>query len=546
MSPIHNTKESESSQPLIAGMYARVSTGRQEQEETIESQLDEIKSKIEEDGNILPSENVFVDDGWSGEIFIRPELDKLRDAIRAKTFQVLYVYDRGRIARKFAYQEIVLEELINAEIQFITLHDSPGNTPEEKVLQAMQGVFAEYERIKIYERFRRGKLYKAKSKILINGHSLYGYNYIKKTEEVPAHYEINEEETRIVRMIFEWVGVEQISLREVIRRLYDLGIPPRKHKSEFWTKGPIVRLLQCEAYSKGKIYYNKSEAVVPKKPLKDTKYRKIKRSSRKVRPREEWYAFDVPTILEDNGLFEKVQEILSSNQKYATKNRKYEYLLTSKVYCTCGSPRAGDGSNAGGHHYYRCAERIYKFPKEHKCKLPGVNAEVLDKTLWDNLLKFMSNPVPLQQAAEEYLKFETEKGCNSEREEKQIAAYVAKIQEEEKRYAKAYGTEAIDFESFKDLMKECKKRTQSYTKQLKEIQSKKEESKINPSKLNQLCQEARKVLELLDISNKIQIVRDLIDKVTIKEDRKVEVLGHIPLMPLKLEYEPISRDRRPP
>lgn len=41
-------------QSLTAGLYARVSTGRQEQEATVESQLAEVKAKIEADGNVLP------------------------------------------------------------------------------------------------------------------------------------------------------------------------------------------------------------------------------------------------------------------------------------------------------------------------------------------------------------------------------------------------------------------------------------------------------------------------------------------------------------
>src|SRR3989344_4122870 len=181
-------------QPLIAALYARVSTGRQENEATIETQIEEIKQKILSDKNILPPENIFIDNGWTGEIIQRPNLDKLRDAIHANSFQILYVYDRGRIARKFAYQELVIEELEDKNIEFVTLHDVKATTPEEHVLQAMQGVFHEYERVKIVERMRRGKMFKAKSGILINGSALYGYNYVKKTETVPAHYKINQDE----------------------------------------------------------------------------------------------------------------------------------------------------------------------------------------------------------------------------------------------------------------------------------------------------------------------------------------------------------------
>jgi site-specific DNA recombinase len=90
---------------LIAGLYARVSSEKQEQEQTIDSQIDEIASEIERDGNILSSENTFIDDGWSGTMLERPSLDKMRDAAKEGRFQILYVYDRGRLSRVFVHQK---------------------------------------------------------------------------------------------------------------------------------------------------------------------------------------------------------------------------------------------------------------------------------------------------------------------------------------------------------------------------------------------------------------------------------------------------------
>lgn len=43
-------------------------------------------------------------------------------------------------------------------------------------------------------------------------------------------------------------------------------------------------------------------------------------------------------------------------------------------------------------HYYRCAERIYKYPLEGKCTLPGVSALVLDKQFWNELVELFNNP----------------------------------------------------------------------------------------------------------------------------------------------------------
>src|SRR5436190_23945051 len=127
-----------------AGLYGRVSGDRQRQEATIDSQVAEIKERMEKDGNVLRPECQYTDDGYTGELLSRPALDRLRDDARRGVFDVLYVYDRGRLSRKFVYQELIIEELADREIEFVTLTDVAAETDEEKVLQAMQGVFHEY------------------------------------------------------------------------------------------------------------------------------------------------------------------------------------------------------------------------------------------------------------------------------------------------------------------------------------------------------------------------------------------------------------------
>ena len=526
---------------MIAALYARVSTSKQEIQETIDSQLEEIKRKIQEDGNILPSENIFMDDGWTGEMLLRPGLDAMRDAATAGAFQALYVYDRGRLSRVFAYQEIIIEDLLNLDIQFVTLHDIKAETPEERVLQAMQGVFHEYERVKIVDRMRRGKLFKAKNGILINGHSLYGYDYIKKTDTKPAHYKINEEQARVVRMIFDWVGNERISLNEVIRKLYDLGIPPRKAKSEFWTKGPVVRILQQESYIDGCVYFNKSESCVAKKPIKHIKYKKIKRTSKRPRPREDWIPFQVPKILEDRLLYDRVQKILEVNRIYAPKNRKHEYLLTGLVFCECGNRRAGDGQNKQGHFYYRCTERIYNFPSlERKCQLPGVNAVILDGMVWNELMKFVKNPEFLKKKVEEVLRERKEKTANKQ-EYDRLTGFINRLAEEEQRYAKAYGVGTLEFEQFRDLMREVKKKKLNFQVQLEKLKADSNEVGLDKIQVDDICYEAKRILDEVDYTDKDKSVKTLLDKVTIKEGGWVNVCGHIPLFAQKLGYEPESR-----
>lgn len=538
----HTTQEPH--EPLVAAIYARVSTGGQEREETIESQIDEIKKRIEADNNKLSDENIYVDDGWTGEMLQRPALDQMRDSAVAGRFQVLYVYDRGRLSRVFTYQEIILEDLLDREIKFVSLHDINALTPEEHVMQSMQGVFHEYERVKIAERMRRGKLYKAKNGIIISGNALYGYSYIKKSDKNnSAQWVVNEVEAEIVRMIWNWVGVEGESIRGVIKRLYNLGIKPRKTKRDIWTKGPVIRILQCETYISGLAYYYKSEAIVAKNPLNHNKYKKVKRTSRKVRPFSDWIPFNVPTIVSDKWLYEKIQNILELNKKYANRKSKGKYLLTGRLFCQCGSRMNGDGSNKYGHYYYRCTSRIHKFPLESHCKAGGVNSKILDEVLWRELEKHITDSMLMRQYAQEWLESRNAKQSNVT-EVDRIQGLLEGLHEEEKRFSLAYGHGSLELDQFHSLMLDIRKRKTPLNAQLQFL-SRSQKQAPQVVEIDELLDEAVKVVQELDLDNKIGVVRDIIDRVVVREQTGVEVFVHLPMPTTqKLDYELENRYRR--
>ena len=67
---------------MRAAIYARVSTERQERQQTIDSQLAALRAWAEASGHELNDHHVFRDDGYSGARLDRPGLDALRDAVR--------------------------------------------------------------------------------------------------------------------------------------------------------------------------------------------------------------------------------------------------------------------------------------------------------------------------------------------------------------------------------------------------------------------------------------------------------------------------------
>lgn len=181
----------------------------QEEEETIKNQYMELVQRVKVDGHLLTPDCEYKDDGWSGTILECPGLDQMpeADALDGK-FEILYFYDRGRISRRYVHQEIILDGLRDAGIECISLHDINGDSHEERLMGGVMGIFAEYERVKIAERMRIGKLRKVRENKSSSATTRkYGYDYLHRIKSGPnardGQFTINEEQAKAVRLIFE-------------------------------------------------------------------------------------------------------------------------------------------------------------------------------------------------------------------------------------------------------------------------------------------------------------------------------------------------------
>src|SRR5215468_11262873 len=147
---------------LRAAIYARVSGEQQVKDDTIASQLEALTQRLASDGWECAPELCFVDDGYTGDILVRPGLERLRDQAAAGTIDRLYMLKPDRFSRKYAYQVLMLEELTRCGVEVVFLSNPLGLGPEQDLLLQVQGMIAEYERAQIRERCRRGKLYAAR------------------------------------------------------------------------------------------------------------------------------------------------------------------------------------------------------------------------------------------------------------------------------------------------------------------------------------------------------------------------------------------------
>src|SRR6266496_4293804 len=216
-----------------AAIYARVSSDRQKENQTIASQTAALKEYAASHGYLVPAEWVFEDDGYSGASLIRPGLEAMRDLAAQGQIEAALVYSPDRLSRKYAYQVLLVEEFARCGVSVVFLKSPSGETPEDQLLVQFQGMIAEYERAQIAERSRRGKRHKAQQGVVnVLSGAPYGYRYVKKSDHAEAYYEVIEAEAEIVCMIFENYTVQNLSINAIARLLNETTFALAQEQSE--------------------------------------------------------------------------------------------------------------------------------------------------------------------------------------------------------------------------------------------------------------------------------------------------------------------------
>src|SRR5882762_854103 len=392
-------------------MYARVSSDQPAEAQTIASQVAALRERVAAEGFVLPEAMQFLDEGYSGATLIRPALERLRDVIAAGAVDRVYVHSPDRLARKYAYQVILVEEFRQSGVEVIFLNRELGRSPEDDLLLQVQGMIAEYERAKIIERHRRGKRHAARAgAVNVLSGAPYGYRYISKYEGGgQARYEIVPDEARLVRQVFDWVGRDRLTIGEVCRRLTRAGEVTRTGK-RVWDRSVVWGMLKHPAYM-GTAAFGKTrqEPLRPRLRAQRGRPRQPRRAMSTVDvPQEEWYPIPVPALVEPE-VVAAVQEQLQENRRHARQSRRGAlYLLQGLLQCQhCGyayygkrlSPSARKGKPRAYAYYCCLGTDAYRFGGERVCQNPQVRTDLVGLGVSPDVCSVTAPP---ERLAEEY------------------------------------------------------------------------------------------------------------------------------------------------
>ena len=286
---------------MRVGLYARVSTERQQERGTISSQLEALRAAAEADGHEVVEE--FVDDGYSGARLDRPALDRLRDAAEAGVLDGVLCLCADRLARAYAYQVLILEELerFGVSVRFLE-GPAHGDDPQVTPPADNEAVIAEYEKAKIAERYLGAASCIAPARArFCSGGSLMGIgawsaatagrrgsrsSNPRRRSCARSSTGMSSEDCRFARSLFGCVTAD-----------------PFPDRQADWGTSTIDRRQPNQAYI-GTMYYNRYESLEGGGP-RGARNRKTRQ---RERPREEWIAIAVPAII-DRDTFERVKHV---------------------------------------------------------------------------------------------------------------------------------------------------------------------------------------------------------------------------------------------
>lgn len=334
----------------------------------------------------------YIDDGFSGTNFERPDFMRLMDDIRDGKINCIIVKDLSRLGRNYIEMGKYMTRIFpSLGVRLISINDNYDSLNDEEVSNQIVVPFKNL----INDAYCRDISIKVRSQLDIkrkNGQFIgsfapFGY---KKDVKNHNHLVIDETAAEIVQLIFN-LKLDGFNSLRITQKLDEMGIPtPRQYKqmnystysSGFkakpdsgWSEGSVNRILRDETYTgtlvqgkRRKINYKVKQSV--DMPEKD--WIRVEDSHEAIIPK---YTFD------------RVQRLLSTDMRTAP-DQESVYALSGKIKCAgCGSNmiRRSTESKGRKYYYYHCSTKRYY----GVCKSHNISEKIVKDTVLLNLQKLI-------------------------------------------------------------------------------------------------------------------------------------------------------------
>jgi site-specific DNA recombinase len=406
--------------PKRAILYARVSTDEQARTGySLAQQLEALRECAAREGYDVLEE--VSDPGQSGASLERPGMDRVRDLVAAGGVSVVLAQDRDRFAREPAYHYLLRREFEEYGCKIRALNDRGDDTPEGELTDGILDQLAKYERAKIAERTRRGKLRKAREgRVLATRRTKYGF----KLNDTRDGLLVDEEKMCVVWRIFHMVGVEGLSQHAVYNAFTREGIPTpgggkhwdrkffracilddayRPHTveevAELVSPAVAARLDPDKRYGVWWFNQRRVQTCQVSEPSQSGRHYRIE-SRTTIKPKEEWAAVPVPDSGIPREVVDAARAAIKDNRRHSNAGRRFWELSGGIIKCgVCGNGMYTRHYVKKGKYqygYYRC--RRYQLHGDAGCNhRKSHRADEIEPAVWELVSGLLRDPERLRE-----------------------------------------------------------------------------------------------------------------------------------------------------
>ena len=352
-----------------AVIYARYSSDSQT-EQSIDGQLRVCQEYAARNDILIV--DTYVDRAMTGKNDNRPDFRRIIHDSDKKQWNYVIVYKLDRFSRNKYEMAVHKKTLKDNGVKVVSATEFIPDTPEGIIFESMLEGYAEYYSAELSQKIRRGNNESRHKGNLTGGKIPYGYYREGKKAAV------DEDKAEVVRFIYRQYS-RGIYVEDIIADLTSKGI---YYNGKPFVKNTVYKILKNERYSG--IYHYGDEVF-------DNIY---------------------PVIVAPE-IYEKVRRRVES-RRYGKKSREANYRLRGKMKCGyCGESIIGESGTAhdgSRRYYYKCRGRKVNI---NNCHLKPVRKEILEKTIFDALVKEMSKPPVIDEIVEGLLKIQDEQSESS-------------------------------------------------------------------------------------------------------------------------------------
>ena len=365
--------------PLRVTFYARVSTDQDEQINSLENQVQYYTELIKSKPNwtFVPG---YIDEGISGtSTKHRDDFNRMIRDAKAGLFDFIITKEISRFSRSTLDSIKYTQELLDHNVGVFFQNDNINtlDTDSEFRLVIMAGV-AQDEVRKLSERLKFGFRQAIKNGHVLGNDKLYGY------DKKDCVLTINEEEAKIVRIIFDLYANQRLGTRKISQKLLEMGYTSREGNA--FNVLTIRHMLENPKY-KGWYCGNKTQNL---------DYRTKKKA---FLDENEWVMYpdpSIPAIVSEelwdraNTLYKERRKEMMTHSSGASFHNRYPY--SCKIICEEHGTtfhRQVLKSEAGDKEVWQC--KVYRQRGRKACSAPQIRSEELDRIMADIFTEMMKD-----------------------------------------------------------------------------------------------------------------------------------------------------------